>query len=903
MGDLVTQGSVPEAAAEQISTAKLQDELLRTITDALPVLVSYVGQDERYQSANRAYESWFGISRSQMLGRHLREVLGDAAYAEVAHHVHAALSGTPVTFQTTVRYQHGGQRFVEASYIPHLGPDGRVHGFIGLVSDITARFRADESRKAENDRDERLLRITAAIADAITRDQVYEAVVDQVAATLGASSAGLWLIGDNGRTARLVRVLGYAAAARQRFDEVALDTTDRSPVVDALRRGEPIWIDTQPELLDKYPQLASAVTKGRSYRVCSLPIIVRGRTLGALAFTFDAAPVPDGEQRAFLLLVARYAGQALERLRLLAAEQHTRTAAEAAAERTALLSRASRAFSEAGQDLALVLRAVAEQITGEHADGCAIALVSSGLLDPVVFSHRDPDATSSLRALLSGSPLALGEGITGRVAQSGVPVFSPAVDAAALLAAVRPEHRAWLERHLPTSLIVVPLRARGRIIGTLSALRGARSPAFDEHDLQLLGEIAERAAMAIESSRLYRDNQHGRLRAELLYGLAAKVIGAEHVEQVFEAALDAIERALGTPRSAILAFDGDGVMRFKASRGLSDEYRKAVEGHCPWARDERAPEPVLVADVDADPSMDAYLPLFRSERIGALGFIPLVAAGRLIGKFMVYYERPRQLSAHELEMAGAIANHVAAALNRFAAIAELQQTVRFNEMFAGVLGHDLRNPLNAIMMSTQLLAQRDQSARMTKPLSRIMNSGARMARMIDQLLDFTRVRVGAGIGLDPQRSDISALLGQVIDELEDAHPHCSLRLERHGDLYGTWDVDRLLQVFSNLVANAVQHGIGTHGVTVRADGSAPEAVWVEVHNMGAIPEALLPKLFEPMAGGERRLGAQGLGLGLYITREIVRAHGGRIETRSSEQAGTAFTVWLPRRGAGRDGST
>src|SRR5581483_6077952 len=115
-----------------------------------------------------------------------------------------------------------------------------------------------------------------------------------------------------------------------------------------------------------------------------------------------------------------------------------------------------------------------------------------------------------------------------------------------------------------------------------------------------------------------------RTQAEQLYRFAQAVVTAERVEQVFEAALDAIELSLGTSRASILLFDSEGVMRFRAWRGLSPEYRRAVDGHSPWKPDAMAPAPVLVPDVDADPAWAPYLQVFRAEGISALAFIPLV---------------------------------------------------------------------------------------------------------------------------------------------------------------------------------------------------------------------------------------------------------------------------------------
>lgn len=388
-----------------------------------------------------------------------------------------------------------------------------------------------------------------------------------------------------------------------------------------------------------------------------------------------------------------------------------------------------------------------------------------------------------------------------------------------------------------------------------------------------------------------------RARSQLLYRLADAVIGAAAVEEVFEAALQAIAPALGTDRAAVLVYDADDVMRFRAWRGLSQEYRGAVECHTPWKRDARDPQPVLVADVAQDAALAEYLPLFQRERVGALGFIPLVAGGRLLGKFMVYYDRPRALSATELDLARAIANHVAAGVARFAAVEALKETVRFNELFTGILGHDLRNPLAAIITSARLAMGRDVDDRLRKPLARILSSGDRMSRMIDQLLDLTRVRLGGGIAVTCVELDLAALVRQVMDELDGAHPGCALRLSCAGDTCGRWDPDRLSQVFSNLVANAVGHGEAEHGVQVTIDGASAEAVRVEVRNRGAIPARRMATLFEPMRG--RPDGSGGLGLGLFITRELVRAHGGAIQVRSDadagDAAGTTFTVTLPRR--------
>ena len=112
------------------------------------------------------------------------------------------------------------------------------------------------------------------------------------------------------------------------------------------------------------------------------------------------------------------------------------------------------------------------------------------------------------------------------------------------------------------------------------------------------------------------------------------------VQEIYGAALDALRAGLGVERASILLFDPDGVMRFKAFRGLSEAYRRAVEGHTPWTPDSPDPQPIWVSDVAADASLEAYRPVFAAEGIAALAFIPLVSLDRVIGKFMLYFDAP-----------------------------------------------------------------------------------------------------------------------------------------------------------------------------------------------------------------------------------------------------------------------
>jgi PAS domain S-box-containing protein len=871
---------------------------LESVTDALPVLVSYVDTDRRYRVVSAAYERWFSRSRSEILGRRVEELIGGAAYETIRPYIERALAGQTATFEGEVDYQDAGRRFVAATYIPQFEPDDRVSGFVTLVLDITERKNFERFRAAAASRAERLVKITAAVADAVTTDEVLEAVVDHIASAVEASSAGLWLVDDARRTVKLARSVGYKDSAGPTFDGLTLDLTPSIPVLDSIRRGEPMWIPSQEALLQQYPHLRASVTEGRSYRICCLPLISQGRTLGALGITIEEARETSDEERDFLLLVARYAGQAIERLRLLEAERRSRSEADATAARMGALSRASRTFGDADLDLARRLHDIVREL-GDALDSCAaIALLEAdGRLHTSAVHHPVPEAEAMLKILAVASPLQVGEGITGSVAKTGHSVLISTIDAGAVVAGAAPAYRAFLERHPVHAMICVPLLARGRVIGTVIATRTRVGQTYAREDLELLEELAARAAPAIENSQLHRENVAARSRAEQLYHFAKSVVSAEKVEEVFEAALDAIEGALGTDRGAILTYDDDKVMRFRAWRRLSDDYRRTVEGHSPWTPDAIAPQPVLVPDVEADAALKSFVPLFQREGIGSLAFIPLVTRGRLIGKFMVYFGERHDFSSTDLELASSLANHLASVTARFAAISRLEETIRYNELFAGVLAHDLRNPLGAMTTAAHVLLMRQEARGEgdARPLRRILGSGERMTRMIDQLLDVTRARVGGGIQLEPREANLADLCNQAIGEIELAHPHLTIRREIVGDQNGTWDSDRLLQIVSNLVGNAGQHGQTEGGITVTLDGRNPDTVAMAIHNEGVIPESLLPGLFDPFRGTHlRRDSSRGLGLGLFIVNEICRAHQGTVAVESSQAEGTTFTVRLPR---------
>ena len=249
------------------------------------------------------------------------------------------------------------------------------------------------------------------------------------------------------------------------------------------------------------------------------------------------------------------------------------------------------------------------------------------------------------------------------------------------------------------------------------------------------------------------------------------------------------------------------------------------------------------------------------------------------------------------ELAETVQALQASADERERLVGQLTESLRMAEMFTAVLGHDLRNPLSVITTSAETLTRRAPDETLRRPAARIVSSGRRMGRMIEELLDLGRARMsGGGFPLSPCETDLLSLCRRVIADHELSHGRRGIELTHEGDALGSWDDDRLFQVLANLIGNALEHGRKDAPIAVRLDATARDQVLLSVHSGGAIPPAMMPHLFDPFRVRQKQQsGSRGLGLGLYIVREIVEAHGGRVDVSSSEAAGTVFVVTLPRR--------
>ncbi len=311
------------------------------------------------------------------------------------------------------------------------------------------------------------------------------------------------------------------------------------------------------------------------------------------------------------------------------------------------------------------------------------------------------------------------------------------------------------------------------------------------------------------------------------------------------------------------------------------EYTGVVKGSGPLTGDESIADPKVV--------LEQVIPRWMAGVASAKPFeleFPLRGAD---GTSRWFLTRVRPLH----DASGAVVRWVGTSTD----IDDRKREESFRETFLGVLGHDLRNPLSAILTTSRLMAKRDPS----KPnspaqIERIIRSGMRMQRMIDQLLDLTRARIAGGIPLNRSAEPVALapIVARIVDEIRGANPDRVIDVQVDETCAVRLDADRFEQVVSNLLGNAVLHGDPATAVLVTLE---PEAGHVSLHvqNGGApIDPAFVPVLFNPFARNSRAPGAgSGLGLGLYISEQVVSAHGGNVSVTSTAETGTRFTVRLP----------
>jgi PAS domain S-box-containing protein len=454
-------------------------------------------------------------------------------------------------------------------------------------------------------------------------------------------------------------------------------------------------------------------------------------------------------------------------------------------------------------------------------------------------------------------------------------------------------------RLLDVSITISPMRdAQGRVIAASKIVRD------------------------VTDQRRAQDELETSLRSlETLYRLADLVGQAATREDVYEAALDALVAGIGGDRASILLFDAEGVMRFTAWRKLSERYRAAMEGHSPWARDSASPRPIVVSDVQSDPSMEPLRAEIVREGIRALVFIPLVSQRRLVGKFMVYFDQPRALTPRESRLAEIIGRHVSFGLARVdamsaaaeafvrersarseadAARSAAERASQAKDEFLAMLAHELRNPLGVIVHAVQILElSAGLPPELKRSVSMLERQSKHLASLLDDLLDVARITSGR-IELHSAFVDLRDVVSVAVEaqqvRIDAKQQAIQIALPEHA-VPVNGDTVRLQQAVGNLVHNASKYTPDRGSIWVELERDADEAV-IRIRDDGAgIPPERLDVIFDLFVQGSSPTLARtegGLGIGLTLVKRIVEMHDGRVAARSAGLGrGAEFELRLP----------
>jgi PAS domain S-box-containing protein len=400
----------------------------------------------------------------------------------------------------------------------------------------------------------------------------------------------------------------------------------------------------------------------------------------------------------------------------------------------------------------------------------------------------------------------------------------------------------------------------------------------------------------IKRSRAALLHRYAQLQA--ITRMTTAVSRATALPDIYEEALTCLEAALGCHRSAVLLFDADGMMRFKASHNLSEGYQRAVEGHSPWKATDRNPQAFGVDDVDAATDLGPYQPIVQGEGIGALAFVPLVAQQRLLGKFMLYYNTAHRFRIDELQLAQTIANQIAFSIERQRGEDELKRANAAKSAFLATMSHELRTPLNAILGYADLLnlgVSGPLSPAQRAHMQRIDASAKHLLNVIEDILTFSRSEARRD-EVYTEDIELRPFIAEAIAMIEPIARHKDIELraivpDQLQPLHS--DVRKLRQVLLNLLSNAVKFTErGAVSITVEQTDTVTRFTVADTGP--GISAEQIELIYEPFwqadQGSTRRAG--GTGLGLTVTRQLVELLGGRIRVDSMVGSGTSFTVEL-----------
>lgn len=557
--------------------------------------------------------------------------------------------------------------------------------------------------------------------------------------------------------------------------------------------------------------------------------VVEGLSIGANDYV--ARPFVAEELRARVDAAIR-----AKRMRELAARERNRLAA---------IGKLGRAFIEIGTRVEGVIASLVTSLVDGLCDGCAITVVPGATGAITIARHRSRQHEHLLAPMAAVTdPCHYAFASAAEARATLPPAYHPAIDQLGI-----------------SALAVFTFPARSPISGCITVMRDGHSEPFEPEDLATINMCVEYAAMAFDNGLRMEAERTTRSQLQtILEQLPISIVVADPSRQLTHINQSAIDLVPG----------------FRNARTIAD-----LGSH------------VRLKDANGNRIEPDQTPLSRALRGETVG--PAELAFELIGEDTTRFVRASAVPLRDAR--GDVAAAVAAfddITNEHAAEAERAASAEFQQYVLGIVSHDLRSPIQTVRMGIDGIRLHAEGNPTIEKLASLMDSTTRrMKGIIDQLLDITRARLGGGIPVQRAETDLEGVVSTVLQELSLAYP--TARIEpKLIHVRGLWDPDRIAQVVANLVNNAIQHGASSSPVWVETDREG-DAALLRVRNASKSGKPLdqeqLAKLFAPFRGSRRTAGP-GLGLGLYITKEILRAHDGEISVESDPKT-TTFVVRLP----------
>jgi PAS domain S-box-containing protein len=614
--------------------------------------------------------------------------------------------------------------------------------------------------------------------------------------------------------------------------------------------------------------------------------------------------------------------QAEEKRVQLVREQVARAAAEAAQQQSAFLAEVS-AILASSLEYEHTLQSVANLAVPYFADWCSVDLLNEdGTISRVAVAHCDPEKVNLGWEVAQRYPRHLNDGYgISQVMQTGQSEIAEEITDEQLTAAVKDTNYLQILQGLGLkSAIIAPLKARGRVLGSISFVFSETNRHYKVANLTLAEDLARRAAIAIDNARLYQEAQQARQAAETaadrtarLQSVTAALSQSLNPEQVVEVIVEQSMAVLEAASAMVVLVSEDRTeLEIVKAVGYNDESleswrRFSINAAVPLAEAVRTGEPVWMETVAQRVARYPHLAQhYRPYDNSAWMSLPLVFEGRSVGGMSLNFTEYKQLTPEDREFILAISRQCAQAISRAQlyeaerkARAEAEQANRVKDEFLAVLSHELRSPLNPILGWTKLLQTQKLSPIQAKQALETIERNAKLqAQLIEDLLDISRMLRGK-LSLNTAPMNMIAVIEGAIETVELAAAAKSIDIEvtlHPGEKTVQGDSNRLQQVVWNLLSNAIKFTPEGGTVEVKLEEIGNRVQIQVIDNGKGINADFLPHVFEyfRQADSSTTRNFGGLGLGLAIARQIVELHGGTIQAHSGgENLGATFKVLLP----------